>query len=50
MKGLAFFDTNIFLYADDESAPEKKAKAVGLVTQRQRSGTALVSLYAQAWT
>lgn len=44
MKGLAFFDTNIFLYADDESAPEKKAKAVGLVTQRQRSGTALVSL------
>ncbi|MEO8660582.1 MAG: PIN domain-containing protein [Bryobacteraceae bacterium] len=44
MNGLAFFDTNIFLYADDSSAPEKKAKAIDLITEHQRSGKALVSL------
>ena len=44
MKGLAFFDTNIFLYTDDASAPEKKSKAVRLVTEYQKAGKALVSL------
>jgi len=27
MKRLAFFDTNIFVYADDASAPEKVSSA-----------------------
>jgi predicted nucleic acid-binding protein len=44
MNGLAFFDTNIFLYADDSSAPEKKAKAIALITEYYKSGRALVSL------
>ena len=44
MKGLAFFDTNIFLYADDCSSPAKKAVAVDLITGYQKSGRALVSL------
>ena len=44
MNGLAFFDTNIFLYTDDSSAPEKKAKAVGLIAEYQKSGKAIVSL------
>ena len=44
MNGPAFFDTNIFLYADDSSAPQKKSKAVALITEYQKSGKALVSL------
>ena len=44
MNGLAFFDTNIFLYADDSSAREKKARAVDLITEYQKTGKALVSL------
>lgn len=46
MKGLAFFDTNIFLYTDDTSAPEKKSRAIQLVSEYQRSGKAVVSLQA----
>jgi predicted nucleic acid-binding protein len=44
MNGLAFFDTNIFLYADDVSARQKKANAISLITEYQKSGKALVSL------
>ena len=44
MNGLAFFDTNIFLYTDDSSALEKKAKAIGLIAEYQKSGKAIVSL------
>ena len=44
MKRPAFFDTNIFLYADDASAPTKQAFAVRLITQYQRAGLAVVSL------
>ena len=44
MKGLAFFDTNILVYADDASAPKKQDRAVKLFTEHLRHGTAIVSL------
>ena len=44
MKHSAFFDTNIFLYADDDEFPAKKAAAIALVSEHQRSGLALVSI------
>jgi predicted nucleic acid-binding protein len=44
MNGLAFFDTNVLVYADDTSAPEKRARAIALFAEHLRSGTAVVSL------
>ncbi len=44
MKGLAFFDTNIFLYADDAASPEKQAQAIYLITKYQRVGLVVISL------
>jgi len=44
MNGLAFFDTNILIYADDASAPGKQARAIQLVTDFQRRSMAVVSL------
>ncbi|MBK5292305.1 MAG: PIN domain-containing protein [Acidobacteriia bacterium] len=44
MKGLAFFDTNIFLYSDDAAAPEKQSKAIQLISDYQRLGLAVASL------
>lgn len=44
MNGLAFFDTNILIYADDASAPAKQARAIQLVTDFQRRALAVVSL------
>jgi predicted nucleic acid-binding protein len=44
MKRLAFFDTDIFIYADDVSAPAKQARAIQLVTDYQRSGLLVVSI------
>ena len=44
MNGLAFFDTNIFVYSDDASDPGKQAKAIRLIGQYQRSGQAILSL------
>ncbi|MGA3257898.1 MAG: PIN domain-containing protein [Bryobacteraceae bacterium] len=40
----AFFDTNIFIYADDASAPAKQARAIQLITDYQRSGLLVVSI------
>jgi predicted nucleic acid-binding protein len=40
----AFFDTNIFVYADDASAPAKQERAVGLITDYQRVGLLVISL------
>jgi hypothetical protein len=31
---LAFFDTNIFVYADDPSAPEKQERAITLIADQ----------------
>ena len=44
MKGLAFFDTNVFLYADDKSVMQKQNRAIELVADYQLNGLALVSL------
>jgi predicted nucleic acid-binding protein len=44
MNGLAFFDTNILIYADDTSSPRKQARAVELIADHQRRGMMVVSL------
>ncbi|MEX2262547.1 MAG: PIN domain-containing protein [Bryobacteraceae bacterium] len=44
MNGLAFFDTNVLLYADDASLPEKQERAIALFAEHLRNGTAVVSL------
>jgi predicted nucleic acid-binding protein len=40
----AFFDTNIFVYADDGSAPKKQACAIDLIAKHRLKNEALVSL------
>jgi predicted nucleic acid-binding protein len=40
----SFFDTNILIYADDSSAPEKKQRALELIAEHRRTGTGVVSL------
>lgn len=44
MNGLAFFDTNILVYADDRANPQKQEVAIGLITAHRRNGSSLVSL------
>jgi predicted nucleic acid-binding protein len=44
MSGPAFFDTNILVYADDASSPQKQSRAIQLITDYQRRGLAVVSL------
>lgn len=44
MNGLAFFDTNVLVYADDAASPEKQNRAVALFGEHLRRGTAVVSL------
>ena len=44
MNRLAFFDTNIFIYADDASAPAKQAHAIQLIASYQRSGLLVISI------
>lgn len=44
MKRAAFFDTNVFLYADDASSRRKQATAVKLITDYRREDRMLVSL------
>jgi predicted nucleic acid-binding protein len=44
MSGLAFFDTNILIYADDFSEPRKQEKAIALIANHQREGTLILSL------
>jgi predicted nucleic acid-binding protein len=44
MTGLAFFDTNILVYADDASSPKKQSRAIRLFTDHQRQGAAVISL------
>jgi predicted nucleic acid-binding protein len=41
---LAFFDTNIFVYADDPSAPEKQERAITLIADHLRKRTAVISI------
>ena len=44
MSKLAFFDTNVLVYADDASVPDKQRRAIDLFSGHLRSGTAVVSL------
>lgn len=44
MNGLAFFDTNILICADNASPPQKQSGAIQLITDFQRRGLAVVSL------
>jgi predicted nucleic acid-binding protein len=44
MNRLAFFDTNIFIYADDDAAPAKQARAIQLITDYRRAGLLVVSI------
>ncbi len=44
MKQPAFFDTNIFVYADDDSDPHRQDSAIELVVRYQEQGLAIISL------
>lgn len=44
MTARSFFDTNILIYADDKSAPEKRQRALDLIAEHRRAGTGVVSL------
>src|SRR5256885_10080480 len=44
MSELAFFDSNVLVYADDASSPEKQSRVIALFQQHLRRGTAVVSL------
>lgn len=44
MSGRAFFDSNVLVYADDVSVPQKQRRATELLAEHRRAGTAVVSL------
>jgi predicted nucleic acid-binding protein len=44
MNELAFFDTNVLVYADDASSPKKQDRAITLFAGHLRHGSAVVSL------
>lgn len=44
MSELAFFDTNVLLYADDAGSPRKRDRAIALVEEHLKQGTAVFSL------
>jgi len=44
MSALAFFDTNVLIYADDAGSPRKQKRATALVAEHLRGQTAVVSL------
>jgi predicted nucleic acid-binding protein len=44
MSDLAFFDTNVLVYAEDASAPAKQRRAASLWDKHFRDGTALLSV------
>lgn len=44
MSPLAFFDTNVVLYADDDSAPAKQSRAISLIAKHQRRNALVISL------
>jgi predicted nucleic acid-binding protein len=44
MNARSFFDTNVLLYADDESAPAKQRCSRALAAEHRRTGTGVVSL------
>ena len=44
MTGLAFFDSNVLVYADDEKSAVKQARAISLFSDYQRRDAAVISL------
>lgn len=44
MTGLAFFDTNVLIYADDDKSPSKQARAESLIEEHQADDALVVSL------
>jgi len=44
MSKAAFFDTNVLVYADDDSAPAKQHRAIALLSEHLKQRTAVVSL------
>src|ERR1700733_11298823 len=44
MNRLAFFDTNIFIYADDASEPARQARAIQLIASYQRASLMVISI------
>jgi predicted nucleic acid-binding protein len=44
MRGLAFFDTNILIYADDHATPVKQTRAITLIVEHQRENSLVISL------
>ncbi len=44
MSARSFFDTNVLLYGDDESAPVKQRRSRDLYHEHRRDGTGVVSL------
>lgn len=41
---LAFFDTNVLIYADDAKSPLKQARAISLIKEHQRENSIVISL------
>src|SRR5438046_1659994 len=44
MSALAFFDTNVLLYQDDNSSPAKQDRALSIFSEHLRNGTAALSI------
>ena len=44
MSARSFFDTNVLVYADDQSSPAKQRRAIELVAEHRRARTGVVSL------
>jgi predicted nucleic acid-binding protein len=44
MKGLAFFDTNILIYADDSSVKTKQDRAISLIVEHRADNSLVTSL------
>jgi predicted nucleic acid-binding protein len=44
MTDLAFFDTNVLVYADDAASPAKQARAISLIAAYQKENSLVISL------
>lgn len=44
MSARSFFDTNVIVYTDDKSAPDKQQRSLELLAEHRKSGTGVVSL------
>lgn len=44
MSSLAFFDTNVLVYADDASARKKRERAIALIVEHRKRNSLVISL------